>query len=152
MGRQLNVGRVLEGSLQRSADKIRLNVQLIDTRTNTHLWANSYDRKLDDVFAVQSEIAKTIAEQLEANISPNEKGAIERSPTRDVAAFDLYTRATTPMLSPLRRLSRKTLTSDRLVEPGGNAAILRSFCGLLPARPCPRYALFFWLLITPPNG
>jgi serine/threonine-protein kinase len=99
VGQQLNVGRVLEGSLQRSADKIRLNVQLIDTRTNTHLWANSYDRKLDDVFAVQSEIAKTIAEQLEANISPNEKGAIERSPTRDVAAFDLYTRATTLLLS-----------------------------------------------------
>jgi serine/threonine protein kinase/Tfp pilus assembly protein PilF len=99
VGHQLNVGRVLEGSLQRSADKIRLNVQLIDTRTNTHLWANSYDRKLDDVFAVQSEIAKTIAEQLEANISPNEKKAIERPSTSDLTAFDLYTRATTLMLS-----------------------------------------------------
>jgi serine/threonine-protein kinase len=99
VGRQLSVGRVLEGSLQRSGDKVRVNVQLIDTRTNAHLWASSYDRKLDDVFAVQSEIAKTIAEQLEAKISPNEKKAIERSPTRDVAAFHLYTRATTLMLS-----------------------------------------------------
>jgi TolB-like protein/Tfp pilus assembly protein PilF/predicted Ser/Thr protein kinase len=99
VGRQLNVGRVLEGSLQRSADKIRLNVQLIDTRTNSHLWAHSYDRKLDDVFTVQSEIAKTIAEQLEAKISPNEKKAIERSPTTDLTAFDLYTRANTLMLS-----------------------------------------------------
>ena len=99
VGRQLSVGRVLEGSLQRSADKIRLNVQLIDTRTNSHLWANSYDRKLDDVFAVQSEIAKTIAEQLEAKISPNEKKTIERPPTTDLTAFDLYTRANTLMLS-----------------------------------------------------
>ena len=61
VGRQLGVGRVLEGSLQRSADKIRVNVQLIDTRTNAHLWANSYDRKLDDVFAVETEVANTIA-------------------------------------------------------------------------------------------
>ena len=99
VGQQLSVGRVLEGSLQRSADKIRVNVQLIDARTNTHLWANSYDRTLDDVFAVQSEIAKTIAEQLEAKISQNEKNAIERSPTTDLTAFDLYTRATTLTLS-----------------------------------------------------
>ena len=72
-----------------------MNVQLIDTRTNAHLWASSYDRKLDDVFAVQSEIAKTMAEQLQAKISPNEKKTIERAPTADLNAFDLYTRAKT---------------------------------------------------------
>jgi serine/threonine-protein kinase len=95
VGQQLGVGRVLEGSLQRSADKVRVNVQLIDTRTNAHLWASTYDRKLNDVFAVQSEIAKTVAEQLEAKISPNEKKAIERAATADLAAFDLYARAKT---------------------------------------------------------
>ena len=68
VGRQLSVGRVLEGSLQRSADKVRVNVQLIDTRTNAHLWANSYDRKLDDVFAVETEVANAIAEQLDAKL------------------------------------------------------------------------------------
>ena len=99
VGRQLAVGRVLEGSVQRSADKVRVNVQLIDTRTNAHLWASSYDRKLDDVFAVQSEIAKTVAEQLQAKISPNEKKTIERAATADLNAFDLYTRAKTLLLS-----------------------------------------------------
>ena len=68
VGRQLGVGRVLEGSLQRSADKVRVNVQLIDTRTNAHVWASSYDRKLDDVFAVESEVANTIAQQLDAKL------------------------------------------------------------------------------------
>jgi serine/threonine-protein kinase len=99
VGRQLGVGKVLEGSVQRSADKVRVNVQLIDTRTDAHLWASSYDRKLDDVFAVQSEIAKTVAEQLQAKISPNEKKAIERAATADLNAFDLYTRAKTLLLS-----------------------------------------------------
>ena len=99
VGRQLNVGRVLEGSVQRSAGQVRVNVQLIDTRSNAHLWATGYDRKLDDVFAVQSEIAKTVAEQLEAKISPNEKQAIERAPTADLAAFDFYARAKTLLLT-----------------------------------------------------
>jgi serine/threonine-protein kinase len=99
VGRQLGVGKVLEGSVQRSADKVRVNVQLIDTRTNAHLWASTYDRKLDDVFAVQSEIAKTVAERLEAKISPNEKKAIEHAATADLNAFDLYTRAKTLLLS-----------------------------------------------------
>jgi serine/threonine-protein kinase len=121
VGHQLNVGRVLEGSLQRSADKVRVNVQLIDTRTNTHLWANTYDRQLDDVFAVQSEIAKTIAEQLEAKISPNEKKAIERSPTRDLTAFHLYTRADTLMLSYYGDVREKYLQAVDLL----NQAIAR---------------------------
>jgi serine/threonine protein kinase len=121
VGHQLNVGRVLEGSLQRSADKVRVNVQLIDTRTNTHLWANTYDRQLDDVFAVQSEIAKTIAEQLEAKISPNEKKAIERSPTRDLTAFHLYTRANTLMLSYYGDVREKYLQAVDLL----NQAIAR---------------------------
>ena len=121
VGHQLNVGRVLEGSLQRSADKVRVNVQLIDTRTNTHLWANTYDRQLDDVFAVQSEIAKTIAEQLEAKISPNEKKAIERSPTRDLTAFNLYTRANTLMLSYYGDVREKYLQAVDLL----NQAIAR---------------------------
>jgi serine/threonine protein kinase len=121
VGHQLNVGRVLEGSLQRSADKVRVNVQLIDTRTNTHLWANTYDRQLDDVFAVQSEIAKTIAEQLQAKISPNEKKAIERSPTRDLTAFHLYTRANTLMLSYYGDVREKYLQAVDLL----NQAIAR---------------------------
>ncbi len=89
VGRQLNVGRVLEGSLQRSADKVRVNVQLIDTRTNAHLWANSYDRKLDDVFAVESEVANTIAEQLDAKLVQR---ISTTSPTANTAAYNTYLR------------------------------------------------------------
>jgi serine/threonine-protein kinase len=72
---------------------VRVSAQLIDARTDAHLWAEHYDRPLDDVFAIQSEIAKAIADQLQAKLSPNEKKAIEQPPTTDLAAFDLYSRA-----------------------------------------------------------
>jgi len=99
IGQQLGVAHLLEGSVQRAANKIRINAQLIDARTDAHLWAQTYDRDLADVFAIQSEIAKAIAEQLQARLSPNEKAAIEKPPTTDLAAFDLYTRAKTLLLS-----------------------------------------------------
>jgi tetratricopeptide (TPR) repeat protein len=93
------VAHLLEGSVQRAANKIRVNAQLIDARTDAHLWAQTYDRDLADVFAIQSEIATAIADQLQAKLSPNEKAAIEKPPTTDLAAFDLYTRAKTQLLS-----------------------------------------------------
>ena len=96
---ELGVAHVLEGSVQRAANKIRVSAQLIDARTDAHLWAQTYDRDMADVFAIQSEIAKAIAEQLQAKLSPNEKAAIEKPPTTDLAAFDLYTRARTLLLS-----------------------------------------------------
>jgi serine/threonine-protein kinase len=99
IGEELGVAHLLEGSVQRAANKIRVNAQLIDARTDAHLWAQTYDRDLADVFAIQSEIAKAIAEQLQARLSPNEKAAIEKPPTTDLAAFDLYTRAKTRVLS-----------------------------------------------------
>jgi TolB-like protein/Flp pilus assembly protein TadD len=89
VGRQLSVGRVLEGSLQRSADKVRVNVQLIDTRSNAHLWANSYDRKLDDVFAVETEVANVIAQQLDAKLVQR---ISTRPPTANTAAYNAYLR------------------------------------------------------------
>jgi serine/threonine protein kinase/tetratricopeptide (TPR) repeat protein len=93
IGRQLGVAHVVEGSVQRAGNRVRVNAQLVDARTDRHLWAQTYDRDLADVFAIQSEIAKTIAEQLQANLSPREKNAIERPPTTDISAFDLYARA-----------------------------------------------------------
>src|SRR5438128_1757680 len=89
IGEELGVAHVVEGSVQRAANKIRVNAQLIDARNDAHLWAQTYDRNLADVFAIQSEIAKAIADQLQAKLSPNEKKAIEQSPTADVTAFDL---------------------------------------------------------------
>ena len=95
IGQQLGVAHLLEGSVQRAANRIRVNAQLIDARTDAHLWAQTYDRDLADVFAIQSEIAKAIADQLQAKLSPGEKSAIEQPPTTDVTAFDLYSRGKT---------------------------------------------------------
>jgi hypothetical protein len=81
-----------------AANKIRVNAQLIDARNDAHLWAQTYDRDLADVFAIQSEIAIAIADQLQAKLSPNEKKAIEQPPTTDPAAFEQYSKAKTLML------------------------------------------------------
>ena len=99
IGEELGVAHVVEGSVQRAANKIRVNAQLLDARTDAHLWAQTYDRDLADVFAIQSEIAKAIADQLQAKLSPNEKKAIEQPPTTDLAAFDLYSRAKSLILT-----------------------------------------------------
>jgi TolB-like protein/class 3 adenylate cyclase/Tfp pilus assembly protein PilF len=99
IGQQLGVAHVVEGSVQRAANKVRVIAQLIDARTDAHLWAQTYDRDLADVFAIQSEIAKAIADQLQAKLSPNEKKAIEQPPTTDLAAFDLYSRAKSLLLT-----------------------------------------------------
>src|SRR5213075_2635637 len=93
IGKELGVANVVEGSVQRAANRVRVNAQLVDARTDRHLWAQTYDRDLADVFAIQSEIAKTIADQLQAKLSPREENAIQRSPTSDISAFDLYARA-----------------------------------------------------------
>ena len=93
IGDELRVSHVLEGSVRRVGARLHMNTQLIDTRTDTHIWAEQYDRDLNDLFAIQSEIAQKVAQQLHAKISPAEKAAIERRPTGDLVAFDLYSRA-----------------------------------------------------------
>jgi TolB-like protein/Tfp pilus assembly protein PilF len=99
IAQQLGVANVVEGSVQRSGNRVRVNAQLVDARNDAHLWAQTYDRDLADVFAIQSEIAKAIADQLQAKLSPNEKKAIEQPPTTDLAAFDLYSRAKSLLLT-----------------------------------------------------
>jgi TolB-like protein/cytochrome c-type biogenesis protein CcmH/NrfG len=89
----LKVSHVLEGSVQRSANRVRVSAQLIDARNDTHVWAEKYDRELADVFAIQSEIAQKIADQLQAKLSPTERSAINERPTSDLAAYDLYLQA-----------------------------------------------------------
>ena len=93
IGQALGVAHVLEGSVRRAGDKVRVTAQLVDTRTDSHLWADTYDRNLADVFAIQSDIAQQIASQLQAKLSPNEKSSIEERPTKDITAYDLYLRA-----------------------------------------------------------
>jgi serine/threonine protein kinase/TolB-like protein len=93
IGHDLGVANVLEGSVQISGDRVRINAQLIDTQTDTQIWAEQYDRKLEDIFALQSELAQTIAAQLKATLSTGEKAEIWRQPTQDLQAYDLYLRA-----------------------------------------------------------
>ena len=84
---------MLEGTVQRSGERVRVNVRLVDTRTNTQVWSEHYERTVDDLFALQSELAQSIVAQLQATLSPTEKAAIERQPTQDMEAYDLYLRA-----------------------------------------------------------
>ena len=93
IAKALGVAHVVEGTVQRAGDRVRVSAQLIDARTDTHLWAEHYDRELADVFRIQSEIAEKVVTQLKAKLSPLEKAAIEETPTHDLAAYDLYLRA-----------------------------------------------------------
>jgi len=95
IAQELGVVHIVEGTVQRAGERVRVSAQLIDARTDTHLWAEHYDRPIIDVFAIQSEVARSIADQLQAKISPTEKIAINTAPTKDMAAYDLYLRAQT---------------------------------------------------------
>jgi TolB-like protein/Flp pilus assembly protein TadD len=90
IAKQLGVAHILEGSVQKASDQVRVNVQLINALTDAHLWADTYDRKLTDIFAVESEIAKTIAETLQARLTGSEKSSIAKTPTVNPEAYELY--------------------------------------------------------------
>ena len=93
IAKELGVAHILEGSVQRAGNKVRINVQLIDAATDNHVWAEIYDRSLDDIFAVQSEVAQEIAKQLAANISRGEREALAEIPTQVPAAYEAYLKA-----------------------------------------------------------
>src|SRR5213595_3004034 len=93
IGRQLGVAYIMEGSVQRARDRLRINATLIDARTDTHIWAETYDRTAADLFAIQSDLAQSIVTQLKAKLSPKQKAEIEERPTQDLVAFELYLQA-----------------------------------------------------------
>jgi TolB-like protein/Tfp pilus assembly protein PilF/predicted aspartyl protease len=136
----LKVAHVLEGSVQRSANRVRVSAQLIDARNDTHVWVEKYDRDLADVFAIQSEIAKKIADQLQAKILPREKLAIEKQPTKDLAAYDLYIRATeaidvAPSTPSSQNLRENFLQAVSLLEQAiaRDPAFFNAYCKLAQA-------------------
>ena len=137
IGQELGVAHVVEGSVQRSGNRVRVNAQLVDVRTDRHLWGQTYDRDLADVFAIQSEIAKSIADQLEAKLSPIEKDAIERPPTTDVTAFDLYTLAKNLCLTAFGSSTTKAnllLAADLLNKAvAGDPSFFQAYCLLAMA-------------------
>jgi TolB-like protein/class 3 adenylate cyclase/Tfp pilus assembly protein PilF len=93
VSQQLGVATVVEGTVQRAAERVRVNVQLIDARADTHLWAKTYDRDMKDIFAVESEVSQEIADTLKAKLSPNEATTLAAAPTRDPIAYDLFFKA-----------------------------------------------------------
>src|ERR1051326_1169050 len=117
IGQQLGVAFLLEGRVQRAANRVRVNAQLIDSRSDANVWAQTYDRDLADVFAIQSEIAKAIAEQLQARLSAREKAAIEQKPTDDLAAYDFYVRG--KALADLGTPTFDTRVRSNLLEAAG---------------------------------
>ena len=131
IGNELRVSHVLEGSVRRTGTHLRLNAQLIDTRTDTHVWAEQYDRDLNDLFAIQSEIAQKVAEQLHTKMSAAEKLAIQRKPTVDLAAFDLYSRANQILLgrnSPVEDLGKAVDLLNQAVAR--DPSFLEAYCQL----------------------
>jgi len=113
IGKALGVANVMEGSVQRMGKQVRVVAQLIDARTDTHLWGETYDRDLSDVFAVQEEIANQIAKQLRAKLSPEEKAAIAEPPTSDLKAYSLYQQATGTRRN---RLDDPSLDVDKRIQ------------------------------------
>ena len=117
IGRQLGVAYIVEGSVQRAGDRLRINAELIDARTDSHIWAETYDRTAADVFAIQSELAESIVAQLKAKLSPKQKAEIEERPTQDLVAFNLY-------------LQAKQIVDSYLIAEDVQAALLKALQSL----------------------
>jgi TolB-like protein len=132
---ELGVANVVEGSVQRAANRVRVSAQLIDARTDTHLWVEGYDRPLDDVFAIQTEIAKAIAAQLQAKLSPAEKAAIEKPPTTNLLAYDRYLRGEKLWALPTTRIPQDMREVIRLLDQAvaHDPTFLLAYCELARA-------------------
>jgi TolB-like protein len=138
----LGVAHVVEGSVQRIANRVRISAQLIDAKTDTHLWVERYDRPLGDVFAIQSEIAKVIAGQLQAKLSPAEKAAIEQPPTTNLVAYDRYLRAEKLWAVPTTRVPHDMGEVIRLLDQAiaYDQTFLLAYCELARAHA----TVYFW--------
>jgi TolB-like protein len=129
----LGVSHVVEGSVQRAAGRVRVNVQLIDARNDTHIWAEHYDRDVANVFAIQSEIAERIADQLRAKLSASEKAAIAERPTANLVAYAYYTKAKEMDLSvnwegEEKSLNQKVELLEKATQRDPNFAL--AYCAL----------------------
>src|SRR5215469_5623782 len=116
IAKQLGVANILEGSVQKAADQVRVNVQLINAQTDSHLWADSYDQKLTDILGVESEIAKAVADQLQAKLTGQEKHVITARPTDNIEAYDAYLRG---LAFQARGVSFDPPNTDLVTEAAG---------------------------------
>jgi TolB-like protein len=116
IAKQLGVANILEGSVQKAADQVRVNVQLVNAQTDSHLWAETYDRKLTDIFGVESEIAKGIAESLQAKLTGHEEQVIAAKPTDNVKAYNAYLRGLAYSLKPLSNTPANALGAQKYLR------------------------------------
>jgi TolB-like protein/Tfp pilus assembly protein PilF len=116
IAKQLGVANILEGSVQKAADQVRVNVQLVNAQTDSHLWAETYDRKLTDIFGVESEIAKGIAESLQAKLTGHEEQVIAAKPTDNVEAYNAYLRGLAYSLKPLSNTPANALGAQKYLR------------------------------------
>src|SRR5438874_5072440 len=125
IGKALGVSNILEGSVRRSGNKLRVNVQLIDANTDEHVWANDYDRDVTDVFAIQSDLAQKIAEALQAKLSPGEKSMMERKPTENGEAYLAFVQAhnLSCAFEDLEKLKQSEQLYARAIELDPNFAL-----------------------------
>jgi TolB-like protein/Tfp pilus assembly protein PilF len=143
IAKQLGVANILEGSVQKAADQVRVNVQLVNAQTDSHLWAETYDRKLTDIFGVESEIAKRIAESLQAKLSGHEERALAVTPTNNPEAYDAYLQG----LAFEARSSPNYYTDDADQKAIGSyekAVQLDPAFSLAWSRLCRAHALVYW--------
>ena len=132
---ELGVSTVLEGAVQKAGDKVRVNVQLIEARTDRQLWAKSYDRDLKDVLVVESEVSQEIVNALQANLSPSESHALASAGTRDAEAYDLFLRGEYELHQAVSAMDVVRLRSWRGVLPPGadtGSKFCRGCCGARP--------------------
>ena len=131
---QLGVAHILEGAVQRVGDRVKISAQLIDARSDTHVWATTFDRSLADVFAVQSEVALNIVNQLRVKLSSAEEAAIKQKPTNDLNAYDRFVRARSLIDSTgfSSQPDQGLLEAARLLEEAiaGDPTFLRAYCEL----------------------
>ena len=140
VGQELNAAYVLEGSLRRAGNRLRLNVQLLETRTGHGVWAERYDRQLEDVFAIQDEIVQSIAKALRVMLTEKEKQAIAKAPTADVKAYDYYLRGRQFFYQFRRRgydFARQLFTRAIEIDPG----YARAYAGIAD---CYSYLYMYW--------
>src|SRR5438309_2090971 len=116
IGKLLGVAHILEGSVQKSGEAVRVNVQLIKAANDSHLWADTYDRRLTDIFSVESEVAKAIADQLRVHLSGQEEQVIAGKPTNDPEAYDAYLRGLAYTLKPATTVANSLGAQKHLRE------------------------------------
>jgi TolB-like protein/Flp pilus assembly protein TadD len=140
VGQQLNAAYVLEGSIRRSGNRLRITAQLVETRTRHSVWAERFDRQMEDVFAIQDEIAQSIASALKVKLTETEKQAIAKSPTADVKAYDYYLRGRQFFYQFRRRgydFARQMFTRAIEIDPG----YARAYAGVSD---CYSYLYMYW--------